>query len=140
MKLAKEFKKIRSKKLLSLADVANKCDITRSTIWKLEQGNLPKGENFKIIISKGLGIKKDSAQYRRLVGLWTAERLGAQTMTDETLSSQIKANENELRWEAKELLTLIKGLSSNQLEQIKLTLERPQVLDALETLNELYAA
>ena len=140
MTLAKEIKKIRAKKFLSLADVANKCGITRSTIWKLEQGNLPKGENFEIIISKGLDIKKNTTQYKQLIGLWTAERLGSQTMSNDALASKIETYGIELKDDASEFLELLKKLSPVQMEQIKLAMERPQVLLALEILNDLYAA
>tara|TARA_R100000808_G_scaffold25089_2_gene61691 strand:+ start:9476 stop:9898 length:423 start_codon:yes stop_codon:yes gene_type:complete len=139
MKLAKEFKKIRNSKFLSLADVANKCGITRSTIWKIEQGKLPKGENFELIISKGLGIKKNSATYKKLIGLWTAERLGSHSMSDNALSAKIEMHSDELNDDAQKLLQLMKGLSHDQVQQIKLAIERPKVLGAIETLNELYS-
>ena len=140
MSLAKEFKAIRTKKLLSLADVAIKSDLTRATIWKIEKGRLPKGNNFEVIISEGLGLKKGSADYKKLVGLWTAERIKGQGMNADSIAEKINNHENDLNDEAKELLELIKGLDTNQLEQIKMAMERPQVLEALETLNELYAA
>lgn len=140
MKLAKELKKIRNEKFLSLADVAEKVEVTRATVWKLEQGSLPKGENFENIITKGLGIKKGTKQYKELIGLWTAERLGSTTMSDEVLSSKIEGHENELNSDAEELIALLNELSPSEMEQIKLAMERPQVLEALATLNELYAA
>ena len=56
------------------------------------------------------------------------------------LNYQINSHENSLNDEAKELLELIKGLNPKQLEQIKMAMERPKVLEALETLNQLYAA
>ena len=140
MSLAKEFKAIRTKKLLSLADVAIKSDLTRATIWKIETGRLPKGNNFEVIISEGLGLKKGSADYKKLVGLWTAERIKGQGMNADSIAEKINSHENDLNDEAKELLELIKGLDTNQLEQNKMAMERPQVLEALETLNQLYAA
>ncbi len=140
MSLAKEFKAIRTKKLLSLADVANKSELTRATIWKMEQGSLPKGNNFEVIISDGLGLKKSSNDYKRLIGLWTAERIKGQGMNADSIAEKINRHENGLNDEAKELLNLLRELDTHQLEQIKMAMERPQVLLALETLNELYAA
>ena len=61
-------------------------------------------------------------------------------MNADSIAEKINSHENDLNDEAKELLELIKGLDTNQLEQIKMAMERPQVLEAIETLNQLYAA
>ena len=61
-------------------------------------------------------------------------------MNADSIAEKINSHENDLNDEAKELLELIKGLDTNQLEQNKMAMERPQVLEALETLNQLYAA
>lgn len=140
MSFAKEFKSIREKKFLSLADVANKSELTRATIWKIEKGSLPKGNNFDVIISQGLGLKKSSLEYKKLVGLWSAERIKGNEMNPDSIAQKIKTYEDDLNDEAKYILKLIKALSPEQMEQIKMAMERPKVLEAIETLNELYAA
>ena len=115
MSFAKEFKSIREKKFLSLADVANKSELTRATIWKIEKGSLPKGNNFDVIISQGLGLKKSSLEYKKLVGLWSAERIKGNEMNPDSIAQKIKTYEDDLNDEAKYILKLIKALSPEQL-------------------------
>ena len=85
-------------------------------------------------------MKKSSLEYKKLVGLWSAERIKGNEMNPDSIAQKIKTYEDDLNDEAKYILKLIKALSPEQMEQIKMAIERPKVLEAIETLNELYAA
>jgi len=139
MTLADLTKRLRASKGLSLAQVAEKAGghITRATIWKVENGYLPRGTTLGHLAA-GLGLKPGSPAYVELVALWTNARIRKGNFSPQelagTMAGQILDNDDENLgfWEK------ISALDPETFDELKKALDRPEVMAALASLNRVW--
>lgn len=73
--LASTFADIRRKKALTLMDIGTKCDISDTTVLKIEQGKRSvRWETVHLVLSIGCGIQPGMEQYEACRALWWKER------------------------------------------------------------------
>lgn len=137
MTLAKKYKELRSDRRMSLSDVGKRCGLERTTIWKIENGILPRGATLQKACLRGLGLKKDSNEWNELQALWTAERTG-QPITAQDLAGEITAQLADGRADLTALLRSAAKLDKDDFLEIEKAIHRPAVLQGLRALNALY--
>lgn len=72
--LASVFADLRSKKGLTMLEIANKCDISEASVWKLESGRSVRWETVHLILSVVFNIQAGSKDYDQFNRLWLARR------------------------------------------------------------------
>jgi transcriptional regulator with XRE-family HTH domain len=120
-----------------LADVSKRAGVERTTIWKMENGFLPRGETLRKAAIKGLGLKKDSPEWEELQALWTTERTG-QPVTAQALAGQMATNYLKNNREMEQFFLTISKLPREAWEELDKAIRRPAVLEGLAALNSLY--
>lgn len=135
MTLGEYLKGLRDRRGLSLAEVAAVPGLQRATVWKVENGHLPKGKTLTGILD-GLGAKPDSADYREAIALWTNQRTrGGLFRPNELagiLDDQTEANRELMR----EFLAVVSGLDARDFAALLAAARRPAVLHALNALHQ----
>ncbi len=139
MTLAKKFKLFRGERKMSLADVGNRAKLERTTVWKIENGFLPKGSTLQKACLRGLGLQKNSPEWQELQALWTAERTG-QPVTAQALAGHIAANQRVNDQEMAKFYLAVSKLPPQSWIELQKAIRRPAVLQGLATLNALYEA
>lgn len=72
--LATVFSELRNRKGLTMLEVANKCDISEASVWKLESGRSVRWETVHLILSVVFNIQPGSKDYDQFNRLWLARR------------------------------------------------------------------
>lgn len=135
MKLSSYMKNLRENRRKSLAEVANVTGMQRATVWKVENGHLPKTGTLKKIL-EGLGIGPRSKHYKEAVALWTNERMEKDMFEPAELSSKIAKQRRMSAKEIDEFVESLSALSSQEFAAIVLAAKRPEVLRALNAIYE----
>ncbi|MEZ0295520.1 MAG: helix-turn-helix domain-containing protein [Candidatus Methylacidiphilales bacterium] len=139
MTLAQKFKDLRAERQMSLADVGKAAGIERTTIWKIENGQLPRGATLQKACLRGLGLVKESREWEELQALWTAERTG-QAVTAQSLAGQLAMNHMAGNREFEDFYRTVSELPKEAWAELDKAIRRPAVLKALAALNALYDA
>jgi DNA-binding XRE family transcriptional regulator len=72
--LATAFAELRQQSGLSMLAVANKCDISETTVWKLENGRSTRWETVHLILTVGMNIPDRTERYAAFQALWVKAR------------------------------------------------------------------
>lgn len=142
MTLAQFVRDLRDKRKLSLADVCERAggDITRPTVWKVEKaGHLPKGKTL-MKIAKGIGLKKGTKDFNRMVALWTNEMTERGQFHPQELAGLMAEQILENDEVNLEFFDRISRLSNEEFDEIRLAVNRPEVMGGIATLNRIYEA
>jgi transcriptional regulator with XRE-family HTH domain len=137
MTLAQKFKDLRTDRRLSLADVSKRTGLERTTIWKIENGYLPRGSTLQKACFRGLGLKMNSPEWEEIQALWTAEGTG-QPVTAQALAGQMAANYLRNNREMEQFFLAVSDLPQETWVELNKAIRRPAVLQGLAALNTLY--
>ena len=137
MTLAQKFKELRAERRMSLAAVGKRADMERTTIWKIENGYLPRGSTIQKACFRGLGLKKNSPEWEEIQALWTAEGTG-DPITPQALAGQMAANYLRNNREMEQFLRVLSRLPKEAWAELDKAIRRPAVLQGLAALNSLY--
>ena len=138
MTVGKLLKNERTKQYMSLAEVGQKCGVTRATIWKIEKGHLPKGETFGKILTDGLGFKEGGTKYNDAIAMWTNERINRGQISPGNLAGKMAAQDAGVSSEMKSFLKKVESLTSDEFEALAVALGRPAVVAGIFALNNAY--
>jgi transcriptional regulator with XRE-family HTH domain len=72
--LATAFAALREKSGLSMLAVAQKCDISETTVWKVEHGLSVRWETIHLILTASMRVPTGSQQYQDFQALWVKQR------------------------------------------------------------------
>lgn len=75
MKINQWFAWKRSEKRMTMGEIAKKCGLHRSTIWKIEKGLPVKGQVLRLVV-RAMGLTKQESN--ELQALWAKQRLGTE--------------------------------------------------------------
>jgi len=77
-KLAAQLKAQLDERQLSQIEMSRRSGVDKAVVWKLCAGRaVPKGETFRKLLTKGMGIAEGTKLYNDLFSLWTNEKNGA---------------------------------------------------------------
>jgi transcriptional regulator with XRE-family HTH domain len=72
--LATAFADLRQQSGLSMLAVANKCDISETTVWKIEHGLSVRWETVHLVLTIALGVHAGTDRYAAFQALWVKAR------------------------------------------------------------------
>jgi len=72
--LATAFAELRQQSGLSMLAIANKCDISETTVWKLENSRSVRWETVHLILTIGMGVHAGTDRYTAFQALWVKAR------------------------------------------------------------------
>lgn len=144
MTLGQKLKEIRLHQRLSLGDVANNAakfkgveNPQRAVIWRIEKGSATPRIGTLRAVCAGLGIKKDSDQWKEIHALWVATKFNEPISAKELVISLGKS-----RWQGmksfERFMNTIAKLSEDDFEEVVKAVERPTVLAGIRGLNTIY--
>lgn len=136
MKFGDLFHSIRTRQQLSLADVADRSDLHRTTIWKMERGILPRGDSLRRAISLGLRLRETSKEFQQLVALWTETRTGTPIDADEQARETASVRRSAVA-DVAHLVAGIAALPEYLQRELRLVIKNPRALRMLKNINEL---
>lgn len=137
MTLAEKFKALRADRRLSLSETGKRAKLERTTIWKIENGFLPRGDTLQKACLRGLGLKKDGPEWEEMQALWTAEGTG-QPVTPQALAGQMATNYLRNNREMEQFFITLAKLPKEAWTELDKAIRRPAVLQGLAALNALY--
>ena len=138
MTVGKLIKEERKKQYMSLAEVGQKCGVTRATIWKIEKGHLPKGETFAKILTDGLGFKEGGKNFNDAIAMWTNERIKSGQISPGNLAGRMAEQDAGVSSEMKKFLRKVEKLTTDEFEALDVALGRPSVVAGIFALNAAY--
>lgn len=74
MTLPKAFAELREAKGMTLIQIAKKCDLAESTIWKIENGRSIRWETVHLVLAIAFNVQPGTSAYESFNHLWQAER------------------------------------------------------------------
>jgi transcriptional regulator with XRE-family HTH domain len=72
--LSSTFAELRAERHLTLLQIALKCQLAETTIFKVEQGRTVRWETLHLILSVGFGIHPGTERYEEFHRLWLMQR------------------------------------------------------------------
>lgn len=139
MNLGNIVKQAREKAKLSQEALAQKSEVSRNTIYNLENGDPVKIENLRKICREVLQM--DGETWKRTVTLWLKELLGPDfdLYATERHASQTRVHERtEQRALDERFAAKLHRLTREQQKEVLRALERPHILESLRALNDLH--
>lgn len=139
MTLAQKMQALRAERGLSFNDIAELTGLQRTTAWKIEKGFLPRGGTLEKVCLRGLGLGKDSDDWKEALALWTAERTG-QPITAEALAGHMAAAQDVGDSEMARFYEAVSKLSPKLWDELQKAVHRPSALEGIAALNAIYDA
>ena len=72
--LSEEFKSLRKRRGLTLLEIAQKCDMAESTVWKIENHQGTRWETVHLCLSLALNCQPGTDLYQSMQALWVRQR------------------------------------------------------------------
>ncbi|MDR1190628.1 MAG: helix-turn-helix domain-containing protein [Verrucomicrobiales bacterium] len=139
MTLSQKLKTLREKQHLSLAEIAKKTKLERTTIWKAENGERPRGSTLQKLCLHGYGIAPISAEWKEIQALWVTESTGTALRAQDIILYGAVHEAATLKESAAFRRALAK-LTDDQWRELSKAVTRPTVMEALAALNRLFEA
>ena len=137
MTFAKKMRALRTDRKMSLADVGKRAGVERTTVWKAENGALPRGDTLQKLCLRGLGITKQAREWKELLALWTTERTG-QPVAAQALAGFMADRRAKNNREMAAFLRSAQKLPDATWAELEKAVRRPTVLRGLAALNAIY--
>ena len=72
--LSQEFAALRTRRGMTLLEIAEKCNLAESTVWKIENNRSVRWETVHLVLSVALGCPPGTERYHAMQALWVIAR------------------------------------------------------------------
>ncbi len=131
----KEAREAREDPELSQAEIARRCGLDKSTVWKIENDAPVAVETFTLILTDGLSLKPTDDLYQDLMMGWVMERTGMTPALQEKVEKRLAGRFNR---RAGFIAAQIAALTRKDQEELLKAAARPEVMDVVRAMNKAF--